>query len=132
MFISLFIVMISIGWVVVNIWDALGITPRPLPIGNIVIYIFGPLLAAIIYHPLRRRLAVFTYASWLKSFEEEPMEPLPRQSMTWRSLEMILRRWKRNLARRVRQIKKSYLLGGGGISGTEFPGDISLYSDSES
>ena len=132
MFTSLFIMMIGTGWAVVTIRDALGTSQRPLPIGSTVLRVFGPLLGVIIYHPLRRRLAVFAYASWLKSFEEEPMEPRRHRSMTWRSLGMILGRCKRSLARGVRQIRNSYVLGGSGISRTEFPGEIYLESDSES
>jgi hypothetical protein len=63
--------MICIGYIVVTIRDALGIRETPLPHSFIIIYIFGLLGAAFVYDPIRRRLAMYAYKSWLKSFEDE-------------------------------------------------------------
>jgi hypothetical protein len=54
-----------------------------------------------------------------------------RRGINWRSLRMVLRRCKRNLARGLRKMRNSKLLGGRRIGGSEFPGEIYLESDHE-
>ncbi|KAK5652174.1 hypothetical protein OQA88_10817 [Cercophora sp. LCS_1] len=59
------------GWLFITVRDALGfVQRRPLPIGSTIVSLTGPLIAALIYSPIRKRVAMFSYKKWMKSFDE--------------------------------------------------------------
>lgn len=122
------------GWVIVTIRDALGIPQTVLPIGPVITLIVGPLLIIFVYDPIRRRLAMNAYISWLKSFEDEPV---PRQRRRIRILRFVsmhfrrlLPRWAQRAPRGVTQVSLSLLPlhrhDPAESSTTEFPGEIFL------
>jgi type III secretory pathway component EscR len=129
--IILILVMLGLGYIVVTIRDALGIRQTPLPTGSIVISVFGPICALYVYDPIRRRLAMYTYISWLKSFEDEHIQPQRRKNRILRFMSMhfrmLLPSWGRRVPRGVTQVSISLLpMYHSENSTTEFPGEIFL------
>jgi hypothetical protein len=65
--------------------DVIGIMPkRPVPMGPGLLYTIVPLCTVTVYHPIRRRMAMYAYVSWLKSFEE----PQVRRRKSWRLVDI--------------------------------------------
>ncbi|KAI9772984.1 MAG: hypothetical protein M1840_008866 [Geoglossum simile] len=127
--IIIFAVMICVGYVIVTARDALGVPKTPLPIGSMVIYIFGSLCVALVYHPIRARLAMHAYISWLKSFEEEWVEPQTLRNRIWRLVGVFFGRFGRLGRRDTRGATQPSInlpTRGRGNSATEFPGEIFL------
>jgi hypothetical protein len=61
---------VGLGYVIVTFRDAIGLPSGPMPHAAILIWLLGPILAAVIYVPIRNRLSMFGYISWLKTFDE--------------------------------------------------------------
>ena len=51
--------------------EALGVEAFILPIGVAAIFTPIPLMFAIVFAPVQRKLAIFAYLKWLRSFEDE-------------------------------------------------------------
>jgi hypothetical protein len=123
--------MIGLGNIVIAIRDALGIPATPQPIGFVIVCLFGPICGMYVYDPIRRRLATYAYISWLKSFEDEHMQPQRRKNRILRFVSMhfrrLLSRWGRRVPRGVAQVSFGLLpVRHGENSTTEFPGEIVL------
>jgi hypothetical protein len=124
--ITILLVMVGMGSVIVATRDALGVPERPLPIGPFVVRVFGPVCGVLVYNPIRKRLAMYAYISWLKSFEEEWVEPQTRRNRSWRLVGMFLGRIGRRTTRGVTQMSINLPPRGRGNSATEFPGEVFL------
>lgn len=85
-----------------------------------------PLCALLVYHPIRRRMAMYAYLYWLESFEEEWVKPPAHRSRSWR-LVGIFGRFGRKARRKVTHNIRLALRGRGNTT-TELqgPGDIFL------
>lgn len=64
-------VLLALGYLFVTVRDALGFRPGPSMHSFIIVWIFGPLCAMFIYDPIRRRIGMYTYIAWLKSFDDD-------------------------------------------------------------
>jgi hypothetical protein len=135
--IVLFLVLLGIGYIVATTRDALGFHKPPLPYATMIIYVLVPILAVNVYNPIRSRLAMYTYSRWLKSFEDEDMQPQRRKDRTLRFARMHFRwplprwrrwrRWKQRAPRDVIQESISLLpISHGENSRAELPGEIFL------
>jgi hypothetical protein len=68
---SLIVLIFGTGSLQLAVLNALEVRlGRPSPVVPAVLHSMGPLIAIWVYHPIRRRVAMFSYISWLKSFEE--------------------------------------------------------------
>lgn len=80
------------GWLFVTVRDALGfVQKRPLPIGATIVNLTGPFIAALIYSPIRKRVAMFSYKRWMKSFDEPPERGDVSGRSWWYSFALSLR-----------------------------------------
>jgi hypothetical protein len=125
--IILLLVMLGLGHIAIAIRDALGIRQTPFSTASIVISVFGPICTSYVYDPIRRRLAMYTYISWLKSFEDEYIQPQRRKNRILRFMSMhfrmLLPSWGRRVPRGVTQVSISLLpVYHSENSTTEFPG----------
>ena len=110
--------------------SALGSRNMLSPHSSIMIYVFGPILTMFIMEPIRKRLAMYTYISWLKSFEQERPK-ISRWKRLLRYVRLHVGRarlpWRRRRRRGVVQVIVSLLpLQARGGSAAEFPGEIYL------
>jgi hypothetical protein len=81
--IAILLVLITTVLVVRKTIDFIGITPKhPYPMGPGLMYGIVPLCIGAVYHPIRRRIAMYEYVTWLKSFEEP--QPQPPRGQSWR------------------------------------------------
>lgn len=60
----------GIGLLIGKILGNLGVVFTN-PNGHLILRAFAPLCVVFVYHPIRRRMAMYAYLSWLKSFEGE-------------------------------------------------------------
>ncbi len=124
----LILVIMIVGYIIVTIRDALGIRQTPLPHAAIITVIAGPILVIYVYDPIRRRLMMRTYISWLKTFDDEHVQPQKRITRIWWFIRrQARRRWIQRAPRGVTQVSLTLLPRyQGENSRTEFPGDIFL------
>jgi hypothetical protein len=119
---------VGVGLLIGKVLGDLGVVFRnPYPTGHLILKAFALLCVVFVYHPIRRRMAMYAYLSWLKSFEEEWEEPQTRRGRIWRLVD-IFGRFGRKATRRVKQINIRLALRGRGNTATELqgPGEIFL------
>lgn len=134
--IVLIIAVFVLGYIVVKIREALGIDGAAFFYFLIIILIVSPLLLLYVYDPIRRRLMIRSYISWLKTFDDEYAQPQNRLTRIRQFIRMQARRlWiqreRVTRARGVTQVSISLLPRYQGDrqdenSRTEFPGDVFL------
>lgn len=126
--IGLILSILVVGYIVVSIRDALGIPKTVLPHANITIIVVTPILFMYVCDPVRRRLSMRSYVSWLKTFDDEHVQPERQITRIWRFISMRFRRlWVQRAPRGVTQVRISLLpLYQGESSRNEFPGEVFL------
>jgi hypothetical protein len=119
---------VGVGLLIGKVLGDLGVVFRsPYHAGRLIVQALAVLCVVYVYHPIRRRMAMYAYLSWLKSFEGEWEEPQTRRGRIWRLVD-IFGRFGRKATRRVKQINIRLPLRGRGNTATELqgPGEIFL------
>jgi hypothetical protein len=126
----LLLVIMCLGYIFVTIREALGFRATPSPHATVIVYVFGPICAMFVYEPIRKRLAIYAYISWLKSFEDEYMQRRRRRvgifSYASRLLRRVLPRWRRRTPRGLSQTSLNLVPVQDRENSTELPGEIVL------
>ena len=85
--IAILLVVVAVSFVRKAV-GVLGILPKIIiPILTTLIPTIAPLCVAVVYHPIRSRVAMYAYVSWLKSFEE----PQKHSENSWRLVDIPCR-----------------------------------------
>lgn len=122
---TLFIVLYGIGLGVYAMKTA-GWLPKGFSLAHFVVIMTCPFLVAFVFAPIRRRLSMFRYVRWLKTYDE-PIE-LRRRQRAWgsRCLEIGMRNLRRGYGYVLREIRAAWRYGRGEATRNEFPGEIYL------
>lgn len=121
-----FIIVYIAGNIVLALRNAGWFPDGPFQLGRIVLVATYPFLVAFVVSPIRRRLSMFGYIAWLKSYDE-PASYVPTQRTTsLQIVQNIMWRMERGYRYVKHKVCSLWQLGQGGLDRNDLPGDIRL------